>query len=124
MNETIKELRKEIKNVKKELDELSSCKEALISTYKRLEKIETSIKTRAVVIDEFLSKLDSIELPTDIKLDDLKTDTSNTSLESYLNYLNTNEAFKEENSEIVFQHYVQDLMKDEDFVKKMNEDKK
>lgn len=123
MNETIKELRKEIKNVKKELDELSSCKEALISTYKRLENLETSIKTRAVAIDEFLSKLDSIELPTDIKLDDLKSDTS-TSLESYLNYLNTNEAFKEENSEIVFQHYVQDLMKDEDFIKKMNEDKK
>lgn len=124
MNETIKELRKEIKHVRKELEELNSCKEALAETYKKLEHIETSIKTRAIILDEFLVKLDSLDLSKGINLDELKPSKSKKALESYLDYLNTNQEFKEENSEIVFQHYVQDLMKDEDFIKKMNENKK
>lgn len=124
MNETIKELRKEIEHVRKELEELNSCKESLTNTYKKLEQIETSIKTRAIILDEFLVKLDSTDLSKGVNLDELKPSKSKKALESYLDYLNTNQQFKEENSEIVFQHYVQDLMKDETFINKMNEEKK
>lgn len=128
MNNNVQELKNELENIKKELENINSYKESLLAIEKKINETTNLVNSKINELDSILEKVDVIDFTKNVNLSvnlkDLNSDKNKKALDSYLEYLNTNPEFKQENAEIVFGHYIQDLINNDEFRKNMNEDKK